>query len=122
MGYCWSYSHHLPGDQTGPVTRETMDAGLHEMLFSGGTLHARLLGGAATARRLLVDELGGARGSRPLLSLDGRQDQQLCSVSCHSAQSQWQQFYLPPPLTRREGNADQSSQDPYMAGSIREAP
>jgi hypothetical protein len=38
--------HHLAGEQTGAVTRETMDAALHEMLFSGGTLNARLLGGA----------------------------------------------------------------------------
>jgi ATP-dependent 26S proteasome regulatory subunit len=38
--------HHLELGTTAPVTRETAEAALHEMLFSGGTLNARLLGGA----------------------------------------------------------------------------
>jgi len=40
--------HHLeaaPGD----VSRATAEAALHEMLFSGGVLNARLLGGATAA-------------------------------------------------------------------------
>ena len=38
--------HHLEGTAAGVVTRETAEAALHEMLFSGGALNARLLGGA----------------------------------------------------------------------------
>ena len=39
--------HHLESDSSGDVSRETADAALHEMLFSGGVLNARLLGGEA---------------------------------------------------------------------------
>ena len=38
--------HHLELSTITTVTRETAEAALHEMLFSGGTLNARLLGGA----------------------------------------------------------------------------
>ena len=38
--------HHLATEEPASVTRETMEAALHEMLFSGGSLNARLLGGA----------------------------------------------------------------------------
>lgn len=38
--------HHLEAGHAGAVTRETSEAALHEMLFSGGALNARLLGGA----------------------------------------------------------------------------
>jgi hypothetical protein len=37
--------HHIDSGATGAVTRATAEAALHEMLFSGGTLNARLLGG-----------------------------------------------------------------------------
>jgi ATP-dependent 26S proteasome regulatory subunit len=37
--------HHLDAETKGDVTRATAEAALHEMLFSGGTLKARLLGG-----------------------------------------------------------------------------
>jgi hypothetical protein len=39
--------HHLDGGGMGEVSRHTADAALHEMLFSGGALNTRLLGGAA---------------------------------------------------------------------------
>lgn len=39
--------HHLEQESEAAVSRETAEAALHEMLFSGGTLNARLLGGAA---------------------------------------------------------------------------
>ena len=38
--------HHLEADEPGDVQRSTAEAALHEMLFAGGTLNARLLGGA----------------------------------------------------------------------------
>jgi hypothetical protein len=38
--------HHLESDRDGVVSRETAQAALHEMLFSGGALNTRLLGGA----------------------------------------------------------------------------
>ena len=41
--------HHLDAETTGDVTRATADAALHEMLFSGGTLNTRLLGGEAVS-------------------------------------------------------------------------
>jgi hypothetical protein len=41
--------HHLDAGSPGEVTSATADAALHEMLFSGGTLNSRLLGGAAVA-------------------------------------------------------------------------
>ena len=37
--------HHLDSNASGPVTQATADAALHEILFSGGTLNTRLLGG-----------------------------------------------------------------------------
>jgi hypothetical protein len=39
--------HHLEADSPPEVSRATADATLHEMLFSGGLLNKRLLGGAA---------------------------------------------------------------------------
>ncbi|MBL8346248.1 MAG: AAA family ATPase [Rubrivivax sp.] len=38
--------HHLEASHEGDVTRDIAEAALHEMLFSGGELNARLLGGA----------------------------------------------------------------------------
>jgi hypothetical protein len=37
--------HQLEGNHSGAVSRETAEAALHEMLFSGGVLNSRLLGG-----------------------------------------------------------------------------
>lgn len=37
--------HHLESEGEGNVTRATAEAALHEMLFSGGALNTRLLGG-----------------------------------------------------------------------------
>jgi hypothetical protein len=37
--------HHLDADAAGDVTPSTAEAALHEMLFAGGALNARLLGG-----------------------------------------------------------------------------
>jgi energy-coupling factor transporter ATP-binding protein EcfA2 len=39
--------HHLEADKAGEVTQSTAEAALHEMLFSGGVLNKRLLGGEA---------------------------------------------------------------------------
>lgn len=39
--------HHLEAGHTAEVSRATADAALHEMLFSGGVLNKRLLGGEA---------------------------------------------------------------------------
>jgi hypothetical protein len=39
--------HHLDADAEGDVSRATAEAALHEMLFSGGALNTRLLGGEA---------------------------------------------------------------------------
>jgi hypothetical protein len=39
--------HHLESGAAGPVSRATAESALHEMLFSGGTLNTRLLGGEA---------------------------------------------------------------------------
>jgi hypothetical protein len=39
--------HHIDTEAQGRVTIATADAALHEMLFSGGALNARLLGGEA---------------------------------------------------------------------------
>jgi len=41
--------HHLDSEATGDVTAATADAALHEMLFSGGSLNTRLLGGEAVS-------------------------------------------------------------------------
>lgn len=41
--------HHLDSDAQDNVTRATAEAALHEMLFSGGTLNTRLLGGEAVS-------------------------------------------------------------------------
>jgi hypothetical protein len=38
--------HHLEAGGEGTVSLDSAQAALHEMLFSGGTLNARLLGGA----------------------------------------------------------------------------
>src|SRR5262245_23745989 len=45
--------HHLDAGGAGDVSAATADAALHEMLFSGGALNAKLLGGAAGAESLL---------------------------------------------------------------------
>ena len=42
--------HHLEADTAGDVLPATADAALHEMLFAGGALNTRLLGGAAPTR------------------------------------------------------------------------
>jgi ATP-dependent 26S proteasome regulatory subunit len=39
--------HHLAPNVAGDVRRETAEAALHEMLFSGGALNTSLLGGSA---------------------------------------------------------------------------
>jgi ATP-dependent 26S proteasome regulatory subunit len=39
--------HHLEAGREGEVSRSTAEAALHEMLFSGGVLNTRLLGGVA---------------------------------------------------------------------------
>ena len=39
--------HHLDAGSLGEVSRSTAEAALHEILFSGGALNARLLGGVA---------------------------------------------------------------------------
>ena len=41
--------HHFEADHGTEVTRSTADAALHEMLFSGGLLNTKLLGGEAVA-------------------------------------------------------------------------
>jgi SpoVK/Ycf46/Vps4 family AAA+-type ATPase len=41
--------HHLYAHGDGEVSRATAEAALHEMLFSGGVLNARMLGGAAVS-------------------------------------------------------------------------
>jgi hypothetical protein len=41
--------HHLEADAAGDVSPATADAALHEMLFSGGVLNTRLLGGEAVS-------------------------------------------------------------------------
>jgi ATP-dependent 26S proteasome regulatory subunit len=38
--------HHLESGAATPVSRATAEEALHEMLFSGGALNKRLLGGA----------------------------------------------------------------------------
>src|SRR5262245_17349838 len=45
--------HHLDSEAQGEVTTATADAALHEMLFSGGTLNTRLLGGEALSNEAL---------------------------------------------------------------------
>jgi ATP-dependent 26S proteasome regulatory subunit len=40
--------HHLEAAHDGDVARATTEAALHEMLFSGGALNTRLLGGAVS--------------------------------------------------------------------------
>lgn len=39
--------HHLEGQASGPADRATVERALHEMMFSGGVLNVRLLGGHA---------------------------------------------------------------------------
>jgi cell division protease FtsH len=39
--------HHLDAESPGDVTAATAEAALHEMLFSGGVLNTRILGGEA---------------------------------------------------------------------------
>ena len=41
--------HHIDSEAKGDVTTTTADAALHEMLFSGGGLNTRLLGGEAVS-------------------------------------------------------------------------
>jgi hypothetical protein len=41
--------HHLDAGGDGDVPRKTAEAALHEMLFSGGRLNTRLLGGEAVS-------------------------------------------------------------------------
>jgi hypothetical protein len=41
--------HHLDAGQPDEVSRATADAALHEMLFTGGALNAKILGGASDA-------------------------------------------------------------------------
>jgi hypothetical protein len=41
--------HHIEANGSGDVSRDNVEAALHEMLFSGGVLNTRLLGGAAVA-------------------------------------------------------------------------
>ena len=43
--------HHLASNVTGDVHREATETALHEMLFSGGVLNTRLLGGSANDAR-----------------------------------------------------------------------
>jgi len=43
--------HHLEAEASGDVSSATADAALHEMLFSGGALNTRLLGGAAVVAK-----------------------------------------------------------------------
>lgn len=45
--------HHLDSDAQGMVTTGTAEAALHEMLFSGGALNSRLLGGEAVSNEAL---------------------------------------------------------------------
>jgi len=45
--------HHLDSEKQGNVTKATAEAALHEMLFSGGTLNTRLLGGEAVSNEAL---------------------------------------------------------------------
>ncbi len=44
--------HHLDAETTGEVSRVTAEAALHEMLFSGGVLNTRLLGGEAVSSEM----------------------------------------------------------------------
>ena len=45
--------HHLDGDSQRNVTKATAEAALHEMLFSGGALNTRLLGGEAISNEAM---------------------------------------------------------------------
>jgi hypothetical protein len=45
--------HHLDSAAQGNVTQATAEAALHEMLFSGGTLNTRLLGGEAVSNEAM---------------------------------------------------------------------
>ena len=45
--------HHLETGRQGSVTSATAEAALHEMLFSGGALNTRLLGGEAVSNQAL---------------------------------------------------------------------
>lgn len=44
--------HHLDAGDTGEVSRRSAEAALHEMLFSGGVLNTRLLGGDLVAAEM----------------------------------------------------------------------
>jgi hypothetical protein len=46
--------HHIESGTQGKVTAATAEAALHEMLFSGGTLNTRLLGGEAVSSDALT--------------------------------------------------------------------
>ncbi len=45
--------HHLDSEAQGNVTKATAEAALHETLFSGGSLNARLLGGEDVSNEAL---------------------------------------------------------------------
>lgn len=45
--------HHLDADSHGKVTKATAEAALHEILFSGGVLNTRLLGGEAVSNEAM---------------------------------------------------------------------
>jgi cell division protease FtsH len=45
--------HHLDSETQGNVTRGSAEAALHEMLFSGGALNTKLLGGEAVSSQAL---------------------------------------------------------------------
>jgi ATP-dependent 26S proteasome regulatory subunit len=45
--------HHLDSAAQGNVTKATAEAALHEMLFSGGTLNTKLLGGEAVSNEAI---------------------------------------------------------------------
>jgi hypothetical protein len=45
--------HHLDSDAKGNLTKATAEAALHEMLFSGGALNTKLLGGEAVSNEAM---------------------------------------------------------------------
>jgi ATP-dependent 26S proteasome regulatory subunit len=48
--------HHLDSDSQGYVTKATAEAALHEILFAGGALNTRLLGGEAVSNEAMGRE------------------------------------------------------------------
>src|SRR5262249_8398512 len=52
--------HHIDADSQGSVTQATAEAALHEMLFWGGALNTRLLGGEAVSN----EAMGHARNGK----------------------------------------------------------